>query len=96
MKDKELVDSVFDKLYNDGKMSWLSRYMLFGCLVFIAWKDMVKDSVKTWKGHVVIDIWALNKVVIKDLYPLPLQEDFLAKICGKWFILVMDMTLFFY
>ncbi|KAL2272289.1 hypothetical protein FJTKL_06972 [Diaporthe vaccinii] len=44
----------------------------------------------------VIDLRALNKVVMPDAYPLPLQSDVIRRIRGKKYLTVMDARSFFY
>lgn len=44
------------------------------------------------KPRVVIDIRALNAAPLKDAYPLQRVEDIIAKVAGRQFISIFDLT----
>ena len=48
------------------------------------------------KGRVVVDLRPLNKVTIRDIYPVPTQNDIVLLTQGKRFITVLDAAKFFY
>ena len=48
------------------------------------------------KGRAVIDIRGLNRAVITDTYPIPLQSDIISDILGYKYISIVDGTNFFY
>ena len=59
----------------------------------MVWK---KDDAGQPKGRVVVDIRALNRIVVPDAYLIPNQADILADISGCKYITVVDGALFFY
>ena len=59
---------------------------------FIIWKTM-KD---TWKECVVVDIRALNKIMMSDTYSVSLQTDILVTIQEAKYISTVDYISFFY
>ena len=44
----------------------------------------------------VVDIRGLNQLIIPDVYPMPLQAEILASICGCHYISMIDATLYFH
>lgn len=92
-KDRELLDSVFDGLHQQGRMTWATRATPFAHPVFVVWRPG-KGGVP--KGRVVIDLRALNRVSVPDNYPLPLQSEIIAELRGKSYITAIDATQFFY
>jgi hypothetical protein len=90
--DKEVVDETFGKMHPQGRLVWTHNHVPFSFPVFVVWR--ILNGVR--KGRVIVDIRPLNRIVEKDAYPLPLQEDLLALLAKKPFISVMDATSFFY
>lgn len=43
-KEKDLIDKVFDGLKADGKLNQATRYIPTGYLVFVAYRDVIKNS----------------------------------------------------
>ena len=78
LKDHEIVDTEFNRLHCQGHMDW-SESMPFTYPCFVVWKTKA-DS--TRKRHTVIDIRALNKIILSDAYPMPLQAYILADVQG--------------
>ena len=96
-QDKEIIDKEFDRLHEEGKLSWTSRPTKYGFPAFVVWKTVRlpgKDPER--KGRVVIDIRGLNKVTIPDSYPMPLQSDTTAAVRNAKYISVMDCASFFH
>ena len=87
-QDRAVVNTTFDKLHADGKMTWTDKPTPFGFPVFVVWKGT--------KGRAVVDIRGLNKVSAKDSYPVPLQADILSAIRGAKYITTIDAVSFFY
>ena len=81
-KSWALVDEKFDKLHDEGKMTWTNASMSFEFSVFIVWKTvfMSSEKVSTRKGWVMMNIQGLNKITINDTYLLPLQSDIIAAV----------------
>jgi hypothetical protein len=90
-KDRELVDELFDKLTIDGKMSRSTSANPVGWGVFV-----VRSSKPGDKGRVVVDTRGLNAVTEDDAYPLPRQEDVMAKIRWNLFIALLDQIKSYY
>ena len=38
--DKNLINQKFNKIYNQGKINWINKYILFIFLYFIIWKKL--------------------------------------------------------
>ena len=91
-KDREVIDEAFDKLHEQGRMEWTSIATPFSFPCFVIWKDTVKGS----KGRVVVDIRALNKITVSDVYSVPLQAEILALIRDATHISIIDAAAFFY
>lgn len=91
-RDREVLDKVFGKLHNQGRMEWATEPTPFAHPVFVVWR-MVHGQPK---ARVVIDLRGLNKIAVPDNYPLPLQAEIINSLRGKQFITVVDATSFFY
>ena len=92
-KDKEVIDEAFDKLHDQGKMTWSTQPTPFSYPVFVVWRNMPDGS---RKGRVVVDIRGLNKIAESDTYPLPRQEDITAAVAGFRYISVVDAVGWFH
>ena len=94
--ERQLVDEMFDKLHQQGRMQWASNHSPSGYPVFVAWRTQYKDGNAVKKGRVVVDIRNLNKITVPDIYPTPSQSDILAALANKRYISVVDAVSFFY
>jgi len=56
-----------------------------GWPVFVVWQK--------GKGRVVVDLRGLNDQVVKDSYPLPMQQDIIGVVSGKDFISIFDLPM---
>ncbi len=90
---KKVVDETFDKLHDQGRMSWTKESTPFSYPVFVVW-TMRPDG--TRKGRAVVDIRGLNAITQTDVYPLPLQADMISAVKGCLYITVVDCASFFY
>lgn len=90
---KEVVDKTFNKLYEQGRLSWTTKSTLFSYSVFVVWKAMPDG---TRKGRAVVDIRGLNSITQANLYPLLLQADLISSIKDCRYITVVDYASFFY
>ena len=90
--DREVVDQEFDKLHTQGRMDWSSQPTPFSFPCFVVWRSL--NGIR--KGRVVVDIRALNKITIPDVYPMPLQSEILAAVRGAKYITTVDCGSFFY
>ena len=48
------------------------------------------------KGRPVVDIRGLNDLILRDAYPVPLQDEVIAMLVGCRYISVVDIISFFY
>ncbi|KAI0997352.1 hypothetical protein K3495_g10831 [Podosphaera aphanis] len=90
--EQKIIDSVFDKLHDQNRMEWTKRPTPFSFPVFVVYRDMATKKA----GRVVVDIRALNKITLKDAYPVPLQAEILAATQGCDFLSTVDCSSFFY
>ena len=91
-RDREVLDKVFNELYRQGKIVYITKPTPFVYLVFVV-QRIVKGQ---QKGRVVIDLRAFNRVTVPNNYPLLLQLEIIATLYGKKFITAIDVTSFFY
>ena len=73
-------------------MFWTKNHTSFSYPIFVVWRTIGKE----WKGYVMVDIRALNKLVQRDAYPVLIQQDILALVKDNRFIFIIDCTSFFY
>ena len=91
-RDKQLIDETFDKLHQQGKMTWSSQPTPFSYPCFVVWREV--NGIR--KGRVVIDIRSLNRITENDSYPLPLQSDVTSTVAGYAFISICDAVGWFH
>jgi len=84
---------MFDKLQAQGCLKWTTSFISFIYLCFMIWKNLLNG---TWKGRVVVDIWALNKIIMLNTYSVPSQADILAAVQEVKYIFTVDCSSFFY
>lgn len=92
-KDREVVDETFDKMHQQGKMTWSNQPTKFSYPVFVVWRDMPNGK---RKGRVVVDIRGLNKVTESDSYPMPLQSEVINTVAGYRYISTVDAMGYFH
>lgn len=92
VRDRELVDTTFNELHEQGRLDWTTKNTPFSYPVFVVWKDTPDGR----KGRVVVDIRGLNQLVVPDAYPLPLQSDIIGAVKDCPYISVVDCASFFY
>ena len=90
--DKEVINATFDKMHEQGKMSWSTQPTPFSYPVFVVWKDTPNGR----KGRVVVDIRELNKITEVDSYPLPLQSEIIALLLGYMYLSILDAVGWFH
>jgi hypothetical protein len=93
IKDRALVDKTFDELQQQGRLQYTMHSTPFAYLVFVVWKTLPNGE---RKGRVVVDIRGLNRLVVPNAYPLPLQSEMHSRCKGKSFISAVDCASFFY
>jgi hypothetical protein len=84
-KDRNVIDTSFDKYHAEGKMGWSRPGQARSAHpAFVVWQSE--------KGRVVMDIRGLNAAVWKDPYPMPRQEDILQAMKGCHWLTTLDLT----
>ena len=93
IKDRAIVDKVFDKLQRQGRLEFTKQPTPFCFPVFIVHKTLPdgKDH-----GRPVVDIRKLNQASVRDVYPLPPQSEVIALTQGYLFVTCVDGASFFY
>ena len=91
--DEKLIDETFDFLYKEGKMEWSNNPTQYKAPVFVIWRTLPS---REQKGQVVTDNRELNKMVVADMYPMPLQTRVIALVAESCYITVVDTAAFFY
>ena len=91
-RDKDVIDTTFDKMHDQGKMTWSTQPTPFSYPVFVVWKDTPNGP----KGRVVVDIRELNKIAETDSYPLPLQSEIIALLLGYMYLSTIDAVGWFH
>ena len=91
-KDCELVNEVFDKLHQQDCMIWMTQLTSFTYLCFVVWKTTSTEQ----KGWLVVNIWALNWIMMPDTYSVLSQADIFAVVQGADFISTVNCASFFY
>ncbi|KAJ5232494.1 hypothetical protein N7468_005450 [Penicillium chermesinum] len=95
--DRAEIDKLFDSLQADGKLKRAKSHTPSGYPVFVVWKWKTDDKGGRQRiGRVVVDLRAQNRLVVKDIYPLPTQADIIAITQGKQYISVFDAAKCFY
>lgn len=62
-----LMKSSFDKLHDQGRLKWTTQLVPFSFPVFCVYKNLIDDeAVKKRKGRVVMDIRAIDQIVIPN------------------------------
>lgn len=76
-----------------SRLEFTTEHTPFSFPMFVVWKA---DAEGKRKGRVVVDIRKLNKMVLPDSYPLPLQSEIIANIQGCTNLAVLNAASFFY
>ena len=91
-KDRDVINIIFDNLYDKEKIVWINYLTRFSYLVFVVQRDTPKGR----KNRVIVNIRKLNRITELDTYPMPLQSDIIAAIAGYKYITVVDTSRYFY
>ncbi len=92
-----MVDEAFDRLHDQGKMTYTTQHTSTGFPVFVVWRTVQRPGREPERqGRAVVDLRPLNKVTVRDVYPVPTQNDIILLTQGKRFITVLDAAEFFY
>ncbi|KAI6783920.1 TY3B-TY3B protein [Emericellopsis cladophorae] len=73
-------------------MEYATEPTPFTAPLFVVWR--VVDGKR--KGRVVVDLRALNKVVVPDNYPLPRQDEVIRSLRGATYITAINVSSFFF
>ena len=76
IKDCELINEAFDKLHQQDWMIWTTQSTPFTYLCFVVWKTPSTEQ----KDRVVVNIQALNQIMMSDTYSVLSQADILAAV----------------
>jgi hypothetical protein len=95
-RDRKLIDEVHDKLHAQGRMSYVTSHAPTGFPVFVVWRWVDGPDGPIQKGRVVTDIRSGNKASVKDVYPMPRQEEIIAQLNGCKFITILDAIAMFF
>jgi hypothetical protein len=87
-RDEAAIDEIFDWAIQDGRMSPVHGVIPAGWPVFVVWNK--------GKARPVVDLRGLNKLVVRDSYPLPYQDAILEPIAGKRCISIVDLQKAYY
>ena len=91
-KNRKVIDITFDKLHEQGKMTWSTQPTPYSYLVFVIWKNSANDR----KDRVIVDIRELNKITLTDLYPLSLQSEIITLLLDYSYLSIIDAVKWFY
>ena len=92
IKNRELIDAIFDKLHEFDKLNWIEKLTSFSYLVFCVWKDVNDEK----KKRIIIDIRKLNAIIQPNVYSLSLQTEMIFVVLECQYITVIDCSAFFY
>ena len=92
-KNCEIIDMMFNKLQAQGCLKWTTSFISFIYLCFVVWKNL---SNEIQKDRIVVDIWALNKIIMLNIYSVPSQTDILTAVQKVKYIFTVDCSFFFY
>ena len=73
-------------------MKWIVIVTVFSFSCFVIWKTILKKR----KDRVIVNIRALNKITILNVYSMSSQADILIAIKNIKFIFTIDAVNFFY
>ena len=80
-------------MHKQSRLQYTTDPTPFSFPVFVVFKS---DHQGKRKGRAVVDIHRLNKLVLLDSYPLPLQSKIIANVQGCTNLAVLDVASFFY
>ena len=92
IRDRAVLNEIYDALYREGKMEYVTQPTNFSYPVFVVWKDTPSGR----KGKVVINIRGLNKITLSDFYLLLLQSDIIQVVVGAKYITIINMQNYFH
>ena len=87
-----IIDKIFNKLHTQDCMNWTTKFTSFFFSCFIIWHTLLNNM---QKDCVIIDIKALNKINISDVYSMSLQTNILVTVQRVKFIFIVDCSAYF-
>ena len=90
---RHVVNNTFDEMHKQGRLQYPTDPTPFSFPVFVVFKIDHQSRKKGWAG---VDIRRLNKLVLPDFYPLPLQSEIIANVQGCSNLAVLNGASFFY
>ena len=91
-KNRELLNSTFDKFHEQEKSFWTKQSTFFSFSCFVVWRNFVENK----KNRVVVDIRSLNAMIQSNAYFVFFQFDILMIVSECHFISIIDCVEFFY
>jgi hypothetical protein len=70
--ERVIIDTALDKLHNQDKLEWTIKPTFYIFPFFIAWRTLYKDGILIRKNRAVVDIREFNKIIVSDIYFIPL------------------------
>ncbi len=92
-KNHKVIDMTFDKLQAQDHLKWTTSFISFIYFCFMIWKNLLNE---TQKDRVVVDIWALNKIIMLNIYLVLSQTNILIAVQEIKYIFTVDCSFFFY
>ena len=92
VKDCELVNEAFDKLYEQSCMIWTTQSTPCTYHCFLVWKTTLTEQ----KSCVVVNIQALNQITMSDTYSVSNQMNILTAVQEADYIFTVNCAFFFY
>ena len=92
VKNRKIIDVIFDKMHKNDKMTWIIQSTLFNFSIFVIWRKIVIDV----KSKIMMNIWELNKMIKIDSYSLSLQSNFINFIIDYDYINIVDVIEWFH
>ena len=89
--ERKVISDTLHDLHSANKISRTRHEIPFIFPMFIAWQTLPNG---TRKDRMIIDVRGLNRIILPDAYPMQTQDNILANINNKKFIITMDASAF--
>ena len=94
--NREFVDEIFDKLYTQDRMKYITQSTSHDYSIFVVWRIVFDFDESKKKSRVVINIRELNKILIIDSYSMSLQSNIIFFVIDCLYISIFDAIEFFH
>ena len=91
-KKRFVINTIFDKMHANDKMTWASQSTSFSFSVFVVWRETFNDV----KNKTIMNIRELNKVIESNIYFMSLQFDIINAIIEFLYISTINAIEWFY